>query len=263
MATQNFDQLNSLRKYAEMWYSDTDMPQEKKRKRIDLCMEYADLMLLLFLMITEQELEDEYYISFLTERLKIIAENYIGTEDLAYVNDWSKKQAKKIVEDTNKLYEAELDDYRETEAEEGEKKKAAEKEQADRDREESDKEKDEAKKKEESNVIHFEEFGVDIPKDEYPLSELRACLIAIECVTSISNYDDYFQAYREGRHHKVWQCGFFKKSRETHQEAHGQDTNIDKPFYVGNSMLTFPGDLTYNPEMKEIYGCKCWCEYYK
>ena len=257
MATQNFDQLNSLRKYAEIWYSDVGMPQDAKKKRIDLCMDYSELMLLLFLMITEQELEEEYYISFLAERLKIIAENYIGTENLAYVNDWSRKQAKKIVEDTEKLYEAELDDYHETEAEKNEQEKA------DRDREEPDKEKSESEEEEKSDVMHFEEFDVDIPKKEYPTSGFRACLIAIECVTAIANYDDYYQAYKDGRHHKVWQCGFFKQSRMTHQDAHGQETSIDKPFNVGTSYLSFPGDITYNPDMKEIYGCKCWCEYYK
>ena len=44
MATQNFDQLNNLRSYAETWFSDTDMPEAAKKKRIDLCMEFTELM---------------------------------------------------------------------------------------------------------------------------------------------------------------------------------------------------------------------------
>lgn len=250
MATQNFDQLNNLRSYAETWFSDTDMPEAAKKKRIDLCMEFTELMLLLFFMITEQELETDEYEPFLAERLRIIAGNYIGTENLAYINDWSKKQAKKIIDSTNKEFEEEIDDYTETEAEK--QKESAVEAQINE---------EEPKEEKAEEVIHFKEFDVDIPKDEYPTSDFRACLIAIECVTSVANYDDYYQAYKDGRHRKIWNCGFYKQSRNTHQEAHGQETDIDKPFNVGDSLLSFPGDITYDPDMKEIYGCKCWCEY--
>lgn len=255
MAVRNFDQLNNLRGYAETWFSTTDMPQAKKKKRIDLCMEFTELMILLFYMITEQELQPDEYERFLSERLKIIASNYIGTENLAYVNDWCKKQAKKIVNTTNKMYEAELDDIAETEAEKIERNIQSTAENAENKTEQEE-------SKEEEKALHFEEFNVDIPKDEYPTSDFRACLIAIECVTAVANYDDYFQAYKEGKHRKTWNCGFYKNSRNTHQEAHGQETSIDNLFSVGDSTLSFPGDITHDPDMKEIYGCKCWCEYF-
>jgi hypothetical protein len=261
MATQNFDQLNNLRKYGEIWYSDSNMPEQAKKKRLELYMDYTELMLLLFYMINEQQLESNEYEAFLEERLRIIAENYIGTDDLAYINDWSKKQAKKIIDDTNNLFEGELEDET-AEKEEAEKAQKQKVKQEEKELAKSGDKEAEEKPKKEKETIHFEEFDVDIPKDEYPTSDFRACLIAVECVTAVANYDDYYQAYKDGRHKKVWQCSFKKSSRETHKEAHGQQTDIDKPFYIGDSIMAFPGDITNNPDMKEIYGCECWCEYY-
>ncbi len=244
MALQQFDEMNTLKGYIEKWYGDIEMPEDAKKKRMDLCSEYTELMIYVFLLITEQEYSDNEIVDILAERLKIIAENYIGVEELAYINDWSVKEAKSIIERTRKQYQDEIEDFEESEVEETE--------------EETENEEEQTKPK----VLHFEEFGVDIPKDEYKTSGFRACLIAIECVTSVANYDDHFQAYRDRRFNKVWMCGHFKDSRETHLEAHGQDTKIDKPFHVGESLLLFPGDITYNPDMQEIYGCKCWCQYY-
>ena len=253
MALQRFDELNTLRSYAEIWYNNSSMPDKAKKKRINLCMDFTELMLLLFYMITEQELENTEYVPFLAERLSIIASNYIGTDNLAYVNDWSQKQAKRIVDSTLEMFDEELEDIS-AEAEE----QATEQDHKKKEQNKSEQEETQEK----SDSIHFEEFDVDISKKEYSTSGFRACLIAIECVTSVANYDDYYQAYKDGRHKKVWMCGFYKASRKTHKEAHGQETEINKPFHVGDSVLSFPGDITNNPDMKEIYGCECWCEYY-
>lgn len=239
------------------------MPEQAKKKRIELYLDYTELMLLVFFMITEQEMEPEEYEAFLAERLRIIAENYIGDDDIAYINDWSKKQAKKIIDATNKVFEGELEDET-SEKEETQKEKEKEKAKESKKPKESEEPSEETaeKPKEVKKTIRFEEFDVEIPKEEYPTSDFRACLIAIECVTAVSNYDDYYQAYKTGKHKKVWMCSFVKESRGTHKEAHGQEKDIDKPFNVGTSMLAFPGDITSNPDMREIYNCLCWCEYY-
>ena len=231
MAVQRFEELNNLKGYAEKYYSEFDFSEVEKKKRIALCMEFADLMLLLFYMITEQELEDDEYLAFLEERLRIIASNYLRVENLAFINDWSKKQAKSILETTEKLYQEEIDDVEEEDDEEQE-------------------------------VKHFEDFDVDIPKKDYPTSPFRSLLLAMECVTSVSNYADYYDAVNRGCKRKVWTCTHRPRSRESHEEAESQDIGINDLFDINGSKMMLPGDLTYDPDMKEIYGCRCYCRFY-
>jgi hypothetical protein len=263
MAIQNFDQLNNLRKYAEIGLYREGISEEKQKKRIDLCMEFTELMLLLFMMITEERLEPDEYVAFLEERISIIAGNYIGVDDLAYINDWSKKQAQKIVDATEHLFEDEIEEEQEKNAEEDEteKEKTESSSFDETTQAKSEAEKNEEEKREE-DVIHFEEYGVDIPKSEYPTSEFRACLISVYCVTAVDNYYDYYAAVNRGCTKKVWICEFSKYSRETHKNADHQTVNINTPFNVGNSYMMIPGDESYNPEEKELYGCTCYCEYY-
>lgn len=236
MAVQRFEELNTLRGYADIYYSKLNLPDAIKKKRIDLCMEFTELMLLLFYMMEGKELQDFEYIAFLEERLRIIAQNYLEVENLAYINDWSKKQAKIIVEETEKMFEEELDDYRET-----------------------NEEQDEQKQQEETR--HFEEFGVDVPKKQYPTSGVRAVLLAIQCNTSVYNYSEYYQAVQMGYQRKVWRCTHIR-TRESHLATEGQDRAINDLFDVNGEQMLIPGDITYDPSLREICGCNCTVDYY-
>lgn len=249
MAVQQFDELNTLRGYAEIWFEKTQMPENARKKRVDLCMNFTELMLLLFYMITEQELEDFEYVPFLKERLVIIANNYIGVDNIAYVNNWAEKQAKIIIDNTLEMYEGEIED----ETAENEEKEAEAKK----------KEREEHKQESQSNESrHFEEFDVDIPNSQYPTSKVRALLLAIECTTSVSNYADYYDAVKSGKTRKVWMTLSDNRVRESHILTQGQERPINMTFNVNGSEMIIPGDLTYDPDMKEIYNCRCYCEYY-
>ena len=262
MAIQNFDQLNSLRKYAEIGLNREGLSEEKKKKRVELCMEFTELMILLFMMITEERLEPDEYVPFLEERIKIIADNYIGTDNLAYINDWSKKKAQEIVDATEHLFENEIEEEQEKNAEEDEQEKKKSESTSIDETTQAEPGSKTAEEEKKPDVIHFEEYGVDIPKKEYPTSDFRACIISVYCVTAVDNYYDYYNAIERGCKHKVWICEFSKYSRKTHMATDHNTVDIDKPFNVGNSYMLFPGDESYAPEERELHGCTCYCEYY-
>ena len=73
MAIQQFDKLNLLSMATE-WFSKVEVSEEEKKKRALLALDYCDIIIMLFLMITEQEYEREECIKFAEERLRILAE---------------------------------------------------------------------------------------------------------------------------------------------------------------------------------------------
>lgn len=243
MAVQQFDELNTLRSHAETWFSKMAVPEEAKKRRVDLTMDYTLIMLMLFDMITSGKSSKPKETVFLRERLKAVADKYVGTKDTAYINDWSREEAIRIVDETHKQIE------------EAEKPTEPAAEILDEEAPETTEEKD---------VIHFDEYDVDIPKAEYPTSDFRGMLIAVECATSVSNYDDFYQAVeKNGAARKVWISEADGRVRATHDEAHGQERPITKLFNVGDSELMFPGDITHGADMKEIYNCRCHVVYLK
>lgn len=251
MATQNFDQLNNLRGYAETWFSKMEIPDKDKKKRVDLAMDFTEIMLMLFELIMESQISKDTAKAFLVERTKIIADNYIGKENTAYITDWSRLESEKIVEDTYKMV-AEAKKSEETKTEEP---KASTTEPM---KETEVEETTETTKP----TMHFDEYDVDIPKDEYPTSDFRGMLLGVECATSVANYDDFYQAVeKHGATRKVWISEADGRVRATHDEAHGQERPIAKLFEVGGSELMFPGDITHGADMKEIYNCRCHVEY--
>ena len=227
MALQNFDQLNSM---STKWFSKMNVSDAEKKKRVDLSLDYCEIIIMLFMLI-EGNHPRESCLDFAEERLRIIAENYIGKDDLAYVNDWSRKEAEKVVDVTFRH----IDDEPQLEGE------------------------DEPKEK----TIKFEEFDTEIPETEYWTSELRALLVGIGCASAIANYHDLWYALERGMTNKVWITEADEKVRETHQEVDHTDIPINELFLVGNSYLMFPGDVNYGAEEKEVDGCRCHLEFYK
>ncbi len=219
MALQNFDQLNSM---STKWFSKMNVSDAEKKKRVDLSLDYCEIIIMLFMLI-EGNHPRESCLDFAEERLRIIAENYIGKDDLAYVNDWSRKEAENVVDVTFRHID------------------------------------DEPKEK----TIKFEEFDTEIPETEYWTSELRALLVGIGCASAIANYHDLWYALERGMTNKVWITEADEKVRKTHQEVDHTDIPINELFIVGNSYLMFPGDVNYGAEEKEVDGCRCHLEFYK
>lgn len=225
MALQNFDQLNSM---ATKWFSIMDISDADKKRRVDLSLDYCEIIIMLFLMIDEGKTPEEC-VAFAEERLKVLAEKDIGAENVAYINDWSQKKAADIVDTTFKHI--------------GEIKK---------------KPVDETPKE-----LFFTEFGICIPENEYWTSELRALLVGIDCASAISNFHDMWYALERGMTNKVWITEGDERVRQTHQEVDHTDIPINDLFQVGASYLMFPGDMNYGAEAKEVINCRCHLEFYK
>lgn len=234
MAIQQFDQLNNLSK---KWYSKMEVPQRAKERRVKLSMQFAEIMSLFFEMIIAKEILEDEQTRWLAERLNIVASNHIGQDNLAYINDWSWKEAKSIVDITAKH----IDDeplFKNMLALDGGTTTV-------------------------DKVFHFEEFDIDIPQSEYWTSDLRCLTLGIECASCIENYYEMYDAFNRGNNRKVWKSQADNRVRPTHTEADGQDIPITDLFVVGNSQLLFPGDVAHGAEPKEIDGCRCFCVYYK
>lgn len=234
MAIQQFDQLNSLSK---KWYSKMEVPQNAKDRRVKLSMEFTEIVILFFDLIIATEMLREQQIAWLEERLNVVASNHLGVENLAYINDWSKKEAENIVDTTIKH----KDDQQEF--------NIAPNEAGGID----------AKPK----TFDFEEFDVSIPQREYWTSDIRGLLIGIECASAIENYYELYDALNKGMTNKVWKSEGDDRVRKTHTVADGDDIPVNDLFLVGNSYLLFPGDATHGAEEKELCRCRCHCEYYK
>lgn len=237
-----------------------EVPDKDKKKRVDLAMDFTEIMLMLFELIMESQISKDAAKAFLVERTKIIADNYVGKENMAYINDWSRLETEKIVEDTYRMVD-EVKKSEETKTEEPvetiDEPKASATEPL---------EKTEVEETTETTkpTMHFDEYDVDIPKDEYPTSDFRGMLLGVECATSVANYDDFYQAVeKHGATKKVWISEADGRVRATHDEAHGQERYVAELFEVGGSELMFPGDITHGADMKEVCNCRCHVEYIK
>lgn len=232
MALQQFDERNGRKEAIAEWFSVMDIPQKNKDKRVEIALDYAEIMIMLFLLITEQEYEREECIAYLSERLRIRAEKETDVEDLAYINEWADSTAEEIVDATYEKYENEIEDITLEEETEDEK------------------------------VLNFKEYDVEIPEKDYPLSNFRATLIGIRCATTVMSFDDYLKAVDDGCTRKVWITENDDRVRAAHQEVDGLDIPINEYFNVGNSSMLFPGDSVNGAELKEILNCRCWLKCY-
>lgn len=222
MAIQNFDQLNNK---AIKWYDKMEIPQAEKKRRSDLAMEFCEIIVMLFALV-EGNHKPKNCKEFAEERLRIIANKYVGKNNLAYVNDWSRKEADRIVDVTFKHMD------------------------------------DEQPEDDENSAFEFPELGIRISKDEYWTSQERGLLVGIECATITANFDDLSRALDSGKTRKTWVTEADDKVRKTHEEVHGQELPINEYFLVGNSYMLFPGDMSRDAEEKEICGCRCHCEFF-
>lgn len=240
MAVQRFDELDQLRKYSEIWFDKMDIPQIDKDRRVELSLDYCEIIIMLFEMIEEDATADQLKESA-NERLNVIASNYIGEEDVAYINDWAEQESDKIIDMTLKH----IEEIKNNPPEVTKRKDANGNEYT-------------IKPKE----ITFEEFDVTIPESEYWTSNLRGLLLGIECATCISNYYELYDALEKGYTHKVWITEADDRVRPTHEAVDHSDIPITDLFLVGDSYLLFPGDVSNGASEQEIANCRCHIEYY-
>ena len=95
----------------------------------------------------------------------------------------------------------------------------------------------------------------------YWLSYRRAEDIAKSEANTFLNYTDYVDAKASGKTKKTWLTMLDDKVRHTHSEVEGQTKDIDELFYVGNSLMKFPHDLSESPDPQEVIGCRCSVQY--
>lgn len=239
MALQKFDQLNTI---SQTWYSKMDIPEKDKKRRVDLSLEFAEIFIIFFELILNEEIEAERYTEWLSERLNAVATNHIGVENIAFINDWSRQEAEHIVEITEKNLSKVTDKPEETKAEP------------------TDETKEDASEKQ--KTIKFEEFDEEIAEDEYWTSDIRSILVGIECATSVENYREMYDAIEHKYKRKVWMTEADDRVRPTHEEVDRTDIPINELFQVGDSYMLFPGDITHGASAKEIDNCRCRVVYY-
>ena len=220
---------------------------KKQKERVDLSLLFGEIFGLFFDLFDDYKLRDvndleDLLCDWLEKRLSIVASNYIGVDDLAYVNDWSRDEAKKVVDITIK-HASEVKNEGGVPVTETEPTSESE--------------------KEEVKTITFEEFDVSIPEEDYWISDLRAILLGIECASSVANFYELYDALNQGMTNKVWITEADDKVRPTHNEVDHVDIPIRDLFIVGNSHLLFPGDVQNGAEEQEVANCRCHVEYYK
>lgn len=98
----------------------------------------------------------------------------------------------------------------------------------------------------------------------YPFSWKRAVMIARTEIIACSNAANHFAI---GRHintqglYKTWLATMDRRTRHSHQVAHGQSQQYSRPFSVGGSALMFPGDGSLGASGKETIRCRCTTVY--
>lgn len=216
MALQNFEELNNL---STKWFSKMGVSDAEKKKRVELSLDYCEIIIMLFMLITEEQYSRDECVRFARERIKILAEKQIGVENIAYINDFADVKSKEIVDSTfDKL-------------------------DVDEDTEEE---------------ITVPELDINVPVKEYWTSEERALLVGIELSSTVNNFEELRDAIEDGKTNKVWMTEGDERVRKTHQEVHGVDIPINEFFTVGNSQMLMPGDTVNGAELKEIAGCRCY-----
>ena len=115
---------------------------------------------------------------------------------------------------------------------------------------------------------HAEEFAENLVRttkehegEEYYTSQDRAMLNSENEANVIGNYWKQVQAVKSGKKYKTWITMADDKVRHSHDEIDRTMIGIFDLFHVGNSVMSYPKDTTYNPEEKEIINCRCVVHY--
>ena len=97
--------------------------------------------------------------------------------------------------------------------------------------------------------------------DTYYTSYDRARLNAENETLTVANYKDYVNAVKSNKHKKEWITMRDERVRSTHIKVDRRQIGIFDVFDVGNSVLGYPRDMTYDPEPQEVINCRCRLRY--
>lgn len=93
--------------------------------------------------------------------------------------------------------------------------------------------------------------------DPWYLSEDRAMFNAENEANTVLNRSDFLNAVLSGKRHKKWIDIRDKRERKTHLKVGCKVIPIGEPFEVGNDLMMYPKDLTYDPSASEVVNCRC------
>lgn len=93
-------------------------------------------------------------------------------------------------------------------------------------------------------------------------NDVRTALHTSENLTELIDQLSDDTLVEVGDPKKEWNAILDNKVRPTHAAADGQVVSLMEYFKIGTSLLLFPGDTSANPDMSEIYNCRCIAMYY-
>lgn len=88
-------------------------------------------------------------------------------------------------------------------------------------------------------------------------SPRRAETAARSVTNSLCSCEMFEEMKRRGYKYKGWHTCMDGRERRSHAVMNGKRVPIDEPFIVGGYRMMFPGDITYNPPLKEVINCRC------
>lgn len=97
--------------------------------------------------------------------------------------------------------------------------------------------------------------------DSYYFSTDHSIAIGEDETNAVGNYQREQMAIAQGYTMKTWVTFQDDKVRHSHRLLQGRTINIFKPFEVGTGLMMFPLDVSLGVNMKEVYNCRCICEY--
>ena len=96
----------------------------------------------------------------------------------------------------------------------------------------------------------------------YSTSEDRATVIGENESHTVWNYEEYLEAFNDGKEYKTWHTMRDLRVRGTHRRAEGQTVPMGDPFRVGDSLMMYPRDYSLGASAEEIVNCRCWATYW-
>lgn len=107
---------------------------------------------------------------------------------------------------------------------------------------------------------------IDVTKrhmdDPYYFSSDRAMYLAENEANTILNNSDYSQALLSGKQWKKWIDMRDNRERQSHLKVGGTVLPIAEPFKVGDSLMMFPKDLSFDPSPEQVVNCRCSAKYF-
>lgn len=116
-----------------------------------------------------------------------------------------------------------------------------------------------------TTLKEFAGYSVDKVANEseppYALSPSRAINISENESNIMLNKAQFDEAEADGKTMKTWLTMMDSRVRESHAAVEGVTVPIDGYFYVNGSLMRYPMDMSMNPDLREVIGCRCSIEY--